>query len=272
MSILKQHPGTSIDDLPILEPLNTKERTENITAAVEWTREYFRKARDEGRFVGFKLSGFPVMRAKEEFAQIVEEFETAVIWNFRLDFFKRSVGRYPFQWLGDDTAVSGISKKELEERCNMGVGCNFDVDNIEDLHCQMTRSWRVHWGMEETVDFLTARSVFGKSCALHVDYHDFLKHPDHVSMQMQDFLGLPRKAIEATRMKATSDNMCEVVSNYADLCAAFSECSEWKDMLNDTENGCSCDNYKFESLGGDEKNKLCAKDADPNGRRWCGTW
>eukprot|EP00190_Bangiopsis_sp_CCMP1999_P002192 CAMPEP_0198736778 /NCGR_PEP_ID=MMETSP1475-20131203/67530_1 /TAXON_ID= ORGANISM="Unidentified sp., Strain CCMP1999" /NCGR_SAMPLE_ID=MMETSP1475 /ASSEMBLY_ACC=CAM_ASM_001111 /LENGTH=512 /DNA_ID=CAMNT_0044500629 /DNA_START=16 /DNA_END=1553 /DNA_ORIENTATION=- len=269
MSILGQHPDVYME-LDQFEPLNVPKYTENITAAVEFTREYFTKARESGKVAGFKLSGYPIMRAQEEFAEIVKEFDTRVIWNYRTDFFKRAVGRYPMYFLGDDSAVSGISLSELNKRCEMGVGCNYTIESIEDLHCTMTRGVRVHMGMEESVNSITSQALGG--CALHIPYHDFLHHPIEVSMQMQDFLGLPRHHVESTRAKATSDNICSVVNNYADICAAFNECSAWRNMLNDEENGCSCENYKYESLGGDGENKFCTMTADPKGRRWCGTW
>eukprot|EP00188_Purpureofilum_apyrenoidigerum_P003549 Plantae.Rhodophyta-Purpureofilum_apyrenoidigerum.ctg37521.p1 GENE.Plantae.Rhodophyta-Purpureofilum_apyrenoidigerum.ctg37521~~Plantae.Rhodophyta-Purpureofilum_apyrenoidigerum.ctg37521.p1 ORF type:complete len:274 (+),score=45.87 Plantae.Rhodophyta-Purpureofilum_apyrenoidigerum.ctg37521:173-994(+) len=269
MSILKQHSDVYME-LDQFEPLNRPKYIENITAAVEFTREYFTKARDSGKIAGFKLSGYPIMRAKEEFAQIVKEFDTRIIWNYRTDFFKRAVGRYPMYFLGDDSAVSGISLSEQDKRCEMGVGCSYTIESIDDLHCTMTRGVRVHVGMEESVDIITDQTIRG--CALHAPYDDFLHHPEEMSMQMQDFLGLKRQHFESSRAKATSDNICSVVKNYAELCAAFNECSAWHEMLNDEQNGCACADYEYESLGGDGVNKFCSMKPDPRERQWCGTW
>ncbi len=42
------------------------------------------------------------------------------------------------------------------------------------------------------------------------------------------------------RRKATKDNLCEVVSNWDEVCEAFYGCQQWRSMMEDLDNGCTC--------------------------------
>lgn len=273
MSILNQHPDTNLTlDTKTFEPLNTPFYVEHTDLAADYARQLFEKyAGVNGKVFGFKLSAFAVMREKEKFAQLVRDFDTRIIFNYRTDTFKRAVGRYPVYFLGDETSVGGIKSTLAKDRCSMGRGCTFTVEKVRDLHCTMTRGRRVHVGMEEAIEVLT-KYIEPTGCHMKLPYHDFLLHPYEVSYQLQDFLGLQRMKFEPKRAKATSDNICSVVKNYADLCAAFNECSAWRGMLNDHKNNCTCDQYQYTSLGGDGVNKFCRSNATSDDDPWCGNW
>eukprot|EP00168_Porphyra_purpurea_P012256 TRINITY_DN3207_c0_g1_i3.p4 TRINITY_DN3207_c0_g1~~TRINITY_DN3207_c0_g1_i3.p4 ORF type:complete len:123 (-),score=41.05 TRINITY_DN3207_c0_g1_i3:291-659(-) len=59
--------------------------------------------------------------------------------------------------------------------------------------------------------------------------------------RISTFLGIDAtEAHPAKRAKATSDNLCATVVNFADLCAAFYPCLEFRAMLDDDRNRCRC--------------------------------
>uniref|UniRef100_A0A7S0BT33 Sulfotransferase domain-containing protein n=1 Tax=Rhodosorus marinus TaxID=101924 RepID=A0A7S0BT33_9RHOD len=277
MSQLTQHPDVHYD-LNNFEPLNSFDFEElNPLDAVAWAREYFSKrtgsseVNPDNKLPGFKMSPVTVVKAPDAFRRLVHDFNLRIIWNYRENVFKWSVGRYPYYYLGDNTAVGGIEASSgVDDRCAVGVGCSFDVIDNRDLHCIMVRFHRVDQYVRKAVSILTEET----GCYLEMAYEDYLKDSVGQMTKAFEFLGLRPIVMEPKRAKATSNNMCEVVANYSSVCAAFGECSAWKDMLEDPASGCSCSNYKYESLGGDDVNPLCytTKPEDNRYHRWCGAF
>lgn len=251
MSQINRHPDVHWN-LKNMEPLNNKEMSANQSAAKDFTRRFFDEGVAAGKPVGFKMNPTKILQDPEGWAQIARDYDTRVIFNYRANMFKRSVGRYSYHYLGDNSAVGGLSAKKHEDRCKMGVGCKFAV-NASELHCLLARSYAVQDAMERAVTILTGN----EDSVLHLPYDDYLHHPQESILQFESFLGLRPFYIEPYRAKATSDNMCEVVSNYADMCAELGACSVWGPMLEDERNNCSCSNYSFTSRGGDGVNPLC---------------
>ncbi|KAJ8907552.1 hypothetical protein NDN08_007663 [Rhodosorus marinus] len=277
MSQLTQHPDVHYD-LNNFEPLNSFDFEElNPADAVAWARDYFSKRTNTSetnpgnKLPGFKMSPVTVVKAPDAFKKLVHDFNLRVIWNYRENVFKWSVGRYPYYYLGDNTAVGGIEASSgVDDRCAVGVGCSFDVIDNRDLHCIMVRFHRVDQYVRKAVSILTEET----GCYLEMAYEDYLEDSVGQMTKAFEFLGLRPIVMEPKRAKATSNNMCEVVANYGSVCAAFGECSAWKDMLNDPATGCSCSNYEYESLGGDDVNPLCytTKPEESRYHRWCGAF
>lgn len=269
LSQLVDHPEVNFD-LNNFEPLNSMAYEETDPwAAAKWAREFFSNRSEilekEGRISGFKMSSVTVVKAPELWQQVAEDFNLRILYNYREDFFKMAVGRYPYYFLGDNSTVGGVAPGE--ERCSNGESmCKFEIESVENLHCVMTRAARVNHYMDKAVGILTG----GTKCFLELPYSDYLKYPNQQMFQIQDFLGIRRIEIKARRKKATSSNMCDVVSNYAEVCAAFNECTDWHDMLNDVENNCTCSHFSYTSRGGDNTNPLCQRTKPPSYIRWCG--
>mmetsp|Transcript_30640 Transcript_30640/g.117183 ORF Transcript_30640/g.117183 Transcript_30640/m.117183 type:complete len:567 (-) Transcript_30640:171-1871(-) len=277
MSQLTQHPDVHYD-LNNFEPLNSFDFEElNPIDAVAWAREYFSKRTNntetnpENKLPGFKMSPVTVVKAPDAFKKLVHDFNLRIIWNYRENVFKWSVGRYPYYYLGDNTAVGGIEASSgVDDRCSVGVGCSFNVLDNRDLHCIMVRFHRVDQYVRKAVSILTEET----GCYLEMAYEDYLEDSVGQMTKAFEFLGLKPIVMEPKRAKATSNNMCDVVANYGSVCAAFGECTAWKDMLNDPASACSCSNYEYESLGGDDVNPLCytTKPDDSRYHRWCGAF
>lgn len=263
-----QHPKVYWSDkVHSFEPLHSMAYMTDHQAALEWTRDYFTRVQTLGYMPGFKMEIIPILKAMDDWKKLVEEFDTAIIFNYRVDHLKRAVGRYSFHYLGDKTAIGGINTKSGDakhDRCSVGVGCSFNIDNMSNLHCIMTRSWKTYMYKVDGVKELT------DNCALNQPYEDYLKYPTDVLHQTLDFLGLERIEVESTREKATSDDMCQTVENFAELCAAFGDCALWKDSLvGEMDGSCTCKNYTYTSLGGDGVNPLCSSLPVKGSAYWC---
>jgi len=269
MSQLLRHPDLHwLHGGGTMELLNRPGILGEDEAEVRFTRGFLSDCVKVGKVGGFKMNPTPIKRNPEPWKQIAADFETAVIWNYRENMFKRSVGRFPPCFLDDDVSVAGVQAgMNREERCKQGVGCTFKVDP-EKLHSLMVRSKILFDDMHQAVKELTVNA--GRpACVLKVPYEDYLYHPTETILQMEKFLGLKPYITETWRAKATSDNMCEVVENFAEVCAAFRECSLWGQMLEDPKNNCSCSNYQYESLGGDGVNPFCKGYYLPNAEYTC---
>jgi len=269
MSQLLRHPDLHwLHGGGTMELLNRPGILGDDEAEVRFTRGFMSDCVKVGKVGGFKMNPTPIKRNPEPWKQIAADFETGVIWNYRENMFKRSVGRFPPCFLDDDVSVAGVKAgMSREERCKQGVGCTFKVD-VEKLHSLMVRSKILFDDMHQAVKELTVNA--GRpACVLKVPYEDYLYHPTETILQMEKFLGLKPYITETWRAKATSDNMCEVIENFEEVCAAFRECSLWGQMLEDPKNNCSCSNYQYESLGGDGVNPLCKGYYLPNTEYTC---
>uniref|UniRef100_A0A7S2ZIN3 Sulfotransferase domain-containing protein n=1 Tax=Rhodosorus marinus TaxID=101924 RepID=A0A7S2ZIN3_9RHOD len=276
ISQLVEHPQVYWDRGPdavgTFEPMNQpkfRAKSGNVTAGIEWIREYFTMVLEKGKMPGFKLGILPVLKYPEEFKKIIDEFDTKIIFNYRRDHLKRAIGRYAYHYLGDKTSIGGINTNSeeglhaLEDRCSTGVGCSYEITNMANLHCIMTRSWKAH---QYKVDGIKKIS---DGCVLEEPYEDYLNYPTDVYHQSLDFLGLERVDTSAAREKGTSDKICEVVENFAELCAAFAECPAWNESLLNREDGCSCDDYKYTPQGGPGVNPICETWPPEGYEKWC---
>ncbi|KAJ8901261.1 hypothetical protein NDN08_007110 [Rhodosorus marinus] len=257
ISKLVQHSGIFWDSNLIdkFEPLHQEKFTEDLPAGRQWVRDYFTTGIKTGQIPGFKMSILPILKEPEEWKQIIKDFDTKIIFNYRRDYLKRAIGLYSSEYLGDRTSIGGINISNdhtvADNRCAFGVGCSFEVKDMSDLHCILTRSWKTTKYKRDGVKELT------NDCALEVPYEDFLYHEDATHHQILTYLGLKIEDPPSLRAKATSDNLCTVVENFAELCEAYGDCEEWNYSLWDENSECNCNNYEYKSRGGPGKNPLC---------------
>eukprot|EP00188_Purpureofilum_apyrenoidigerum_P002381 Plantae.Rhodophyta-Purpureofilum_apyrenoidigerum.ctg2475.p1 GENE.Plantae.Rhodophyta-Purpureofilum_apyrenoidigerum.ctg2475~~Plantae.Rhodophyta-Purpureofilum_apyrenoidigerum.ctg2475.p1 ORF type:complete len:405 (+),score=70.94 Plantae.Rhodophyta-Purpureofilum_apyrenoidigerum.ctg2475:261-1475(+) len=228
---------------------------------LEWC---YSKAHEAGKMGLLKYDGRSVLAFASRWKSLLMKHNVRIMYMHRSNLFKRAVGRYPYYYLNYKGHFGGLQKGEKKE-CEKTNSCSYKVDPY-NIHCEMKRAFYVDEALRARVD-----AVLGEDkCALEILYEDYLYYPRETLHQIQDFLGLERVSqIDSDRVKVTNDGVCNVVSNYADICAAFNECSRWSWMINDEKNGCLCSNYEYTSLGGDDTNPLCTLDRMPNERRWC---
>eukprot|EP00178_Gracilaria_changii_P000304 TRINITY_DN1037_c0_g1_i6.p1 TRINITY_DN1037_c0_g1~~TRINITY_DN1037_c0_g1_i6.p1 ORF type:complete len:351 (+),score=43.63 TRINITY_DN1037_c0_g1_i6:329-1381(+) len=236
MTSLQQHSQTSIHGF---EPVDHGEfragtTQENAKKALEYTSHFFHNASKHGLTSGFKIRPLHISKNPEGFAKLIRRYNTRIIWSYRSNMLKQAIGDYGI-YLGDRSAFEGIEIKPNQtapDRSNRSI----HIDSIERLHRFMKS--RVA-GDKQVAAALKA--VSKDHCVLPVSYESFLKDPSLTVLRVQRFLGLDDSEIhQSTRAKANPDTICDLVQNWEQLCEAFFGCVQWRWMLDDFENGCSC--------------------------------
>mmetsp|Transcript_5527 Transcript_5527/g.16498 ORF Transcript_5527/g.16498 Transcript_5527/m.16498 type:complete len:409 (+) Transcript_5527:94-1320(+) len=226
--------------------------------------ECYDKAKEAGKMGLLKYDGRSVLGFASKWKELLGRHNSRIMFMHRANLFKRAIGRYPYYYLNYQGHFGGLRKGEKRD-CDKTNTCTFEVDPY-NVHCEMKRAYYIDEALHRRLD-----SILGEDkCALEILYEDYLYHPTETMHQIEDFLGLKHQDhIHSERVKSTSDSICNAISNYADVCAAFNECTRWSWMINDERNGCLCSNYEYTSLGGDDTNPLCSLDRMPGERRWC---
>eukprot|EP00177_Eucheuma_denticulatum_P007204 GFKZ01013109.1.p1 GENE.GFKZ01013109.1~~GFKZ01013109.1.p1 ORF type:complete len:350 (+),score=49.09 GFKZ01013109.1:234-1283(+) len=233
-SELRSHSQISIG---AMEPVD-HENTPNSTVALNTTRRLFLDGIARGKTTGFKIRPTHVLDAPEEWGALVEEFDTRIVWQYRKNLFKASVGDYARDFYNDTAVVGGFRRRvSREERCAIGAGCSFRIDDMQFLHGQLKGKLKSQNAITEAVDVLSR----GNGCVWEVPYEDYLYHGRETMEGLFKFLGVGSEETQPERFKATGDNLCEVIENWDDVCQAFYGCIAWQHMMDDARNQCFCE-------------------------------
>lgn len=220
------------------EPVDHYEYEFNTSLALKYTRELFSRGVATGKVTGFKMRPNHIMRAPEAWAALAKEFETRIVWQYRVNLLKQAVGEYSYRYLNDSSVIEGLrSKEDIKNRCRLGVGCQFGIENYDFFHRTLTDCLHSDLAIAKGVHTLAN----GSSCIHALPYEDYLYDRHDTLKRLQEFLGLQYEETAPERYKATSDNLCHVVTNWNDLCSNFYGCHVWRHMFEDKRNGCSCE-------------------------------
>jgi len=238
LSELGQHSGTHVA-LP--EPVDHEPYRRNTSAALAYTRAFFTAGQKKGLMPGFKIRPYHIEQDPDAWRALVEEFDTRLIWNFRVNILKASVGEYTARYLNDTSVIEGIIPGSEADRCKTGAGCQFAVTNMDFLHTMMRMFVSSDRRIAGAVEALQeAGADRPRRCVLTAPYEEYLLSRRSVMKQVHAFLGLGDEDHMPNRAKATNDSMCEAVTNWEDVCNAFYGCVEWRWMMDDVRNGCKC--------------------------------
>lgn len=209
----------------------------NTTEALEITRRILDHGKKVGRMPGFKIRPAHILAAPDAWRAIVKEYGIRIIWQYRKNLFKSAVGEYTNRYLNDSSVVEGLhSNMTREERCKIGVGCSFRIDNFTFLHDRLRAMIR----SQRMITSAVAELARDSPCVREVPYEDYLYDRQSVMDDLFQFLGLESEPTAPARFKATSDRMCEIVQNWDEVCDQFYGCVLWQHMLDDARNGCFC--------------------------------
>lgn len=243
MTSLKQHSMTYIDGL---EPVDhgkfvSGDAESNSRMALKFTNEFFTNATNRNLTGGFKIRPRQILKRPREFAKLIKKFDTRIIWSYRTNVMKQAIGDYTIHHYGDKSAYEGLmvnknstsdSAIEAKKRKNR----SFRINDMRKLHGMLKSRVK---GDGEIANAL--RLMTSNSCVLPVSYESYLRQGDMTLERVQRFLGLGTKEMHsALRQKANQDSLCDLVENWEDVCEAFFGCIEWRWMMDDFENGCSC--------------------------------
>lgn len=232
-SELRKHPDVHMEILELLDKTNVP--PSNVSLALSTTREFFQRGIAMGKIPGFKIRAKHILSDPAAWVELMNEFDTRVIWQYRRNIVKTVIGTYLLERYGDSTAISGIKKSDMkEDRCSMGVGCKFKVDDLGLFHRLLKERIRGEGRVTEA-----ARAI-GRDCLLEVPYEDYLHGSAATIERLQSFLGIERQLSHSDRLKATGDNLCELIENFDEFCEAFYGCSIWQPFLEDNVNDCRC--------------------------------
>lgn len=242
MSSLQQHTDTFVTGF---EPVDhgvyiTESLREASLRAVKYTYGFFRNGTMINKTAGFKIRPRNIAARPQSFKKVVSMFNARIIWSYRTNVFKQAVGTYSIKYLGDRQAYEGI-KTDREGNALNSTGLEnrktrFRVHNMDALHEILMG--RVAGDMQVAA---ALNKISPDGCVLPVSYESFLSKPDVTMQRIQRFLGVNmNESHPALRAKATKDSLCDVVENWADVCEAFFGCVQWRWMLDDYENGCTC--------------------------------
>lgn len=233
LSEIRRHPNVYVEKMELVD----HEDTANASEALLSTREFFKRGLKLGKIPGFKIRPNHILTLPTEFHSLLRDFDTRIIWQYRQNLFKASVGEYAARYLNDTRAVEGLRQNLTDaERCKEGAGCSFPIEDMSYLHHIMKEKVRSHHLISKAVD-LVSGSV---RCVREIPYEDYLYDREATMRDIIQFLGIPYFRTDPERFKATGDNMCTVVQNWDEVCKAFYGCITWQHMLDDARNQCFC--------------------------------
>lgn len=226
------------------EPVDHGEYYRDSGKALEYVTGFFERGVEAGRVPGLKMRPHhllnPEMRGN--WTALAERFDTRIIWQYRENVVKQAVGEYTVRYLNDTSAVEGLRDgMTYEERCKVGAGCRFRIDNFDFFHALLRDT--VH-NDRLVADAVSVVAGGGKDdCVLALPYEAYLYDRSSAIRKVQEFLGIAAEDHYPNRLKATNDSLCEAVENYQELCREFYYCHSWRALMDDDVNGCYCAKY-----------------------------
>ncbi|KAI0562257.1 hypothetical protein FGB62_63g14 [Gracilaria domingensis] len=207
----------------------------NTTAAIETTRAFFDRGIEKGMIPGYKIRPVHIMNEPDEWRKLVQEYDTRIIWQYRKNFFKAAVGEYKLRFLNDTSVIEGLrSNMTQAKRCEVGT-CSFPVTDFEFFQSLVRNVWRSQRNIVSGVSIVSRGS-----CIREAPYEDYLHNRESTLKDMFRFLGIEHEETQPSRFKATSDNLCDVVTNWEDLCRKFYVCPNLAFLMEDENNNCYC--------------------------------
>lgn len=201
VSALDAHPAITAKG-EVLDPL----RPQGPEAQLEWTRSFFRgRIVSRDRAVGFKTKLRDVLD-QDGFGRLLAEYDARLIYLDRRNDVKHAISRITARRLKDTTGrwnrYDGDAALEP-----------FAVD-VDDFESRLR-------AVEE--EKATIAGYVGRQDRplLHLDYEDLLADPTATFHRILAFLGLPPAPIRGSTLKNTSDDLREVVTNFAALRARY---------------------------------------------------
>lgn len=218
-----------------LEPLEHGEYSGNTELALQRARELMDRGIGKGKIPGFKIRPFHIQNRPEAWRKFTAEYDTRIIWQYRENILKQAVGEYRHRFLNDSSVVEGLSRKQKPCEKGSDQKCRIRIDNMRGLHGLMND----FSGSDELLS-AAARALHRDEDMMVVRYEDYLYYRERTMREAFDFFGVDFEDTAPQRLKASPDNLCEMVSNFQELCDHFLPCQLWRPYLHDSVNNCRC--------------------------------
>eukprot|EP00173_Palmaria_palmata_P001434 Plantae.Rhodophyta-Palmaria_palmata.ctg18.p1 GENE.Plantae.Rhodophyta-Palmaria_palmata.ctg18~~Plantae.Rhodophyta-Palmaria_palmata.ctg18.p1 ORF type:complete len:365 (-),score=23.04 Plantae.Rhodophyta-Palmaria_palmata.ctg18:489-1583(-) len=238
MTALKQHSGTFISGLePVDHGMATPE-------ALEFADAFFNQTSSQGKTGGFKIRPRHLLAATEKWARLIQKHNIRLIRNFRGNIVKQAISHYPIVHFNSTEAYEGlkVDRRENDDTRHSPTVASFSVQ-IPELYQLLQK--RIA-GEGQVLRAMSNLKSFQDSYippVLKVSYEELLLDEQGTINKVQRFLGLNMNEQHLPlRVKATNDNLCELVTNYGDVCKSFVGCSDMQWMLSSGD--CNCTKYE----------------------------
>lgn len=219
------------------EPVDHGQYAKNSSMSLMYADDFFTEAARLNKTGGFKIRPRNLLANPEAWSALIAKHSTRILWNYRQNTFKMSVSHYPIVHLGDRSGYEGlrVNDSAMQRRIR-----RFRIHDMEALHKILTK--RI--AGEQSVS-LALRRLSIQQCVLPLSYESYLRQHETTMQDVQRFLGVDEtERHPAQRAKAMNVNLCELVENWIDVCNPFFGCAEWRALMDDYENGCSCNSHK----------------------------
>lgn len=220
----------------------------NASLVVDVVRSLFARATNHtSRAFGYVLSSSQIIAHYEEWATIVEQFNTRLIWVYRSNLVRQAVEEYSRDHFNKDELVDAAVRMTAKRRkgCESEIDCSFEIDNLE-LFGHMLRE-RLEWDGQIAHSVQLVKKRVANLCAYAVRYEEYRYNRRQVIKELNKFVGLSYiggdRDAKVTRYERDYA-ICEMVSNWDDVCEKLYQMNVWRHMFDDIRNGCFC-HYAF---------------------------
>ncbi|CDF39845.1 unnamed protein product [Chondrus crispus] len=218
-----------------LEPLDHGEYQRDSKLALQKARELMDLGIANGKIPGFKIRPWHIGNMPEQWQNFVKEYDTRIIWQYRENIVKQAIGEYRHRFLNDSSVVEGLRADEEVCAKDSDQKCRIKIENMRGLHGLMN-----DFSSSDELLASAARKLRRDKDMSIVRYEDYLYHRERTMHETFDFLGVDYEETAPQRKKASPDSLCEMVSNFQEVCDHFLPCQLWRTYLHDPVNNCRC--------------------------------
>mmetsp|Transcript_9079 Transcript_9079/g.27298 ORF Transcript_9079/g.27298 Transcript_9079/m.27298 type:complete len:319 (+) Transcript_9079:192-1148(+) len=218
-------------------PMEPMHRAKTATDGVLLAKSIFDDSISEGLIPGFKLRPHDVDKGTEEYEKLLADYNIRLIVMKRDNYFKAAIGMYLIRARFDNSPVQGLPENvDRHEHCARNPkSCSFEIDNLRFF------AFLMHNFKSSMVKVDKLANSLSWECKLLVTYEDYLYQTGATMSRIYKFLGIDEEANMPRYRKALSDNPCETVANYQEICAELWGCDEFRPYLEDPRNNCFCE-------------------------------
>lgn len=230
---LKSHPQIQVE---LLEPVDHGIYQFNTDLALERVRDLIKRALVQGKTPGFKIRPFHIRNRPSAWQQLASEFDMRIFWQFRVNIMKQAIGEYRHRVLNDSSVVEGLRGKPSACDSRSGRRCRFSITDVHVLYGLLNE-----FSINDDLLVDAVRLLHRDDHLMAIKYEDYLYRRDETMKKALGFLGFPYHATSPMRWKASSDDLCYMLSNFQKVCKYFYACQLWRPYLDDYQNDCFCD-------------------------------
>lgn len=222
-------------EVELLEPLDHGEYEGNTELALKKARELMDRGIAKGKIPGFKIRPFHINNMPERWQEFVKEYDARVFWQYRENIVKQAIGEYRHRFLNDSSVVEGLDVNEKPCAQGSDQKCRIKIENMRGLHSLMD-----DFSSSDELLASAARNLRRDNDISILRYEDYLYCREQTMREAFDFLGVEYQNTAPQRQKASPDNLCEMVSNFQEVCDHFLPCQLWRPYMHDAVNNCRC--------------------------------